>query len=91
MYFPGASLYNPDVDFTCFDGSAAIPFKYVNDDYCDCQVRVVHRYISVSQLYCGSVFKVFLNDYRMVVMNLGRLPARMALSIARIVAMSQQS
>jgi len=32
-----ASLYNANVDFTCLDGSATIPFKYVNDDYCDCQ------------------------------------------------------
>lgn len=32
-----ASLYPPDKDFTCFDGSQTIPFTYVNDDYCDCQ------------------------------------------------------
>merc|ERR1712071_413345 len=32
-----ASFYNPSSDFTCLDGSATIPFKYVNDDYCDCQ------------------------------------------------------
>jgi len=32
-----ASFYNPSNDFTCLDGSATIPFKYVNDDYCDCQ------------------------------------------------------
>lgn len=31
-----ASLYSPTNDFTCFDGSAAIPFSHVNDDYCDC-------------------------------------------------------
>lgn len=31
-----ASLYNPEKDFTCFDGSSTIPFSYVNDDYCDC-------------------------------------------------------
>lgn len=32
-----ASLYVPDKDFTCFDGTLTIPFAYVNDDYCDCQ------------------------------------------------------
>lgn len=32
-----ASLYPPDRDFTCFDGSQTIPFSHVNDDYCDCQ------------------------------------------------------
>ncbi|CAH0390529.1 unnamed protein product [Bemisia tabaci] len=32
-----ASLYVPNADFTCFDGSYTIPFVYVNDDYCDCQ------------------------------------------------------
>lgn len=31
-----ASLYNPEKDFTCFDGSLTIPFTQVNDDYCDC-------------------------------------------------------
>ncbi|KAG5884136.1 hypothetical protein JTB14_021805 [Gonioctena quinquepunctata] len=31
-----ASLYPPDKDFTCFDGSKTIPFTQVNDDYCDC-------------------------------------------------------
>ncbi|XP_049871291.1 glucosidase 2 subunit beta [Pectinophora gossypiella] len=31
-----ASLYPPDKDFTCFDGTITIPFSYVNDDYCDC-------------------------------------------------------
>nr|CAH7728202.1 unnamed protein product [Callosobruchus chinensis] len=31
-----ASLYPPNKDFTCFDGSATIPFSRVNDDYCDC-------------------------------------------------------
>lgn len=29
-------LYNPAQEFTCFDGSKTIPFKSVNDDYCDC-------------------------------------------------------
>lgn len=32
-----ASLYVPERDFTCFDGSLTIPFTFVNDDYCDCQ------------------------------------------------------
>ncbi|VEN57325.1 unnamed protein product [Callosobruchus maculatus] len=31
-----AALYPPNKDFTCFDGSATIPFSKVNDDYCDC-------------------------------------------------------
>ncbi|KAJ8961626.1 hypothetical protein NQ314_005878 [Rhamnusium bicolor] len=31
-----ASLYPPEKDFTCFDGSKTIPFSQVNDDYCDC-------------------------------------------------------
>lgn len=31
-----ASLYAPNKDFTCFDGTVTIPFHYVNDDYCDC-------------------------------------------------------
>ncbi|CAG0886261.1 unnamed protein product [Darwinula stevensoni] len=31
-----APLYNPDNNFTCFDGSNTIPFLWVNDDYCDC-------------------------------------------------------
>lgn len=31
-----ASLYIPDKDFTCLDGSKKIPFLQVNDDYCDC-------------------------------------------------------
>lgn len=31
-----APLYNPEKDFTCFDGSLTIPFNQVNDDYCDC-------------------------------------------------------
>lgn len=29
-------LYDPEHDFTCFDGSRKIPFNQVNDDYCDC-------------------------------------------------------
>ncbi|KAF2365406.1 EF-hand domain [Trinorchestia longiramus] len=32
-----ASLYDPARDFSCLDGSAMIPFRYVNDDYCDCR------------------------------------------------------
>ncbi|KAB0801910.1 hypothetical protein PPYR_04096 [Photinus pyralis] len=31
-----ASLYNPEKDFKCFDGSLIIPFTQINDDYCDC-------------------------------------------------------
>uniref|UniRef100_A0A1X7TLQ0 Glucosidase 2 subunit beta n=1 Tax=Amphimedon queenslandica TaxID=400682 RepID=A0A1X7TLQ0_AMPQE len=31
-----ASFYVPGKSFTCLDGSDTIPFKYVNDDYCDC-------------------------------------------------------
>ncbi|KAF5275865.1 hypothetical protein FQR65_LT04104 [Abscondita terminalis] len=31
-----ASLYNPEKDFVCFDGSLTIPFIQVNDNYCDC-------------------------------------------------------
>ncbi|KRT81559.1 HLH domain-containing protein [Oryctes borbonicus] len=31
-----APLYNPEKDFTCFDGTLTIPFSQVNDDYCDC-------------------------------------------------------
>ncbi|RWS15369.1 glucosidase 2 subunit beta-like protein 1 [Dinothrombium tinctorium] len=30
------TLYDPSKDFTCFDGSITIPFRFVNDDYCDC-------------------------------------------------------
>jgi len=30
------SLYRPDRDFECLDGSRLIPFLQVNDDYCDC-------------------------------------------------------
>ena len=30
------SFYVPGKDFTCLDGSATLPFEYVNDDYCDC-------------------------------------------------------
>lgn len=29
--------YNPEVDFTCFDGSDTIPYQLINDDYCDCK------------------------------------------------------
>lgn len=31
-----ASLYDPQKDFVCFDGSLTIPFTQVNDEYCDC-------------------------------------------------------
>ena len=40
-----ASMYNPNQDFKCFDGSNVIPFNHINDDYCDCQVRR-HRILS---------------------------------------------
>jgi len=36
LFSLGASLYVPDKDFSCFDGSYIIPFAFVNDDYCDC-------------------------------------------------------
>ncbi|XP_076046175.1 glucosidase 2 subunit beta isoform X2 [Oratosquilla oratoria] len=32
-----ASLYDASKEFHCLDGSGMVPFKYVNDDYCDCQ------------------------------------------------------
>lgn len=31
-----STLYRPDRDFECLDGSLLIPFTSVNDDYCDC-------------------------------------------------------
>ena len=31
------SSYKSGKDFTCLDGSATVPFSYVNDDYCDCR------------------------------------------------------
>lgn len=31
-----SSLYTPEHDFECLDGSLLIPYDYVNDDYCDC-------------------------------------------------------
>ncbi|XP_043253304.1 glucosidase 2 subunit beta [Colletes gigas] len=31
-----SSLYSPDRDFQCLDGSLLIPFTRVNDNYCDC-------------------------------------------------------
>ena len=34
-----ATMYNPSLDFKCFDASNVIPFSQVNDDYCDCEVR----------------------------------------------------
>lgn len=30
------SLYQPNQDFECLDGSLLVPFSSVNDDYCDC-------------------------------------------------------
>lgn len=36
-FVPTESIfYDPSRDFNCVDGSSAIPFVYVNDDYCDC-------------------------------------------------------
>ena len=32
--------YVSSKSFSCFDGSATIPFEFVNDDYCDCQGRM---------------------------------------------------
>ena len=34
------SMYNPSTDFKCFDASNVIPFSQVNDDYCDCEVKI---------------------------------------------------
>lgn len=31
-----SSLFTPDKDYQCFDGSLVIPYAWVNDDYCDC-------------------------------------------------------
>lgn len=36
-------MYVPSKPFTCLDGSATIPFEFVNDDYCDCQGKVLHQ------------------------------------------------
>ena len=30
-------FYDPNKDFNCIDGSAKLPFRFVNDDYCDCE------------------------------------------------------
>ncbi|RWS23055.1 glucosidase 2 subunit beta-like protein 1 [Leptotrombidium deliense] len=30
-------FYDPSKDFSCLDGSGTIPFRLVNDDYCDCK------------------------------------------------------
>ena len=34
------TMYNPSSDFKCFDASNVIPFSQVNDDYCDCEVKI---------------------------------------------------
>ena len=31
-----SSLYSPNKDFQCLDGSKILSFLKVNDDYCDC-------------------------------------------------------
>ncbi|XP_011501518.1 PREDICTED: glucosidase 2 subunit beta [Ceratosolen solmsi marchali] len=31
-----SSLYSPDRDFECLDGSLQLPYSRLNDDYCDC-------------------------------------------------------
>jgi len=38
-YFTVASHYqtNKEGTFRCLDGSQTIPFRHINDDYCDCQ------------------------------------------------------
>ena len=42
------TMYNPSLDFKCFDASNVIPFSQVNDDYCDCEVneKLYRRWIS---------------------------------------------
>ncbi len=35
-----AGFYDAADEFHCLDGSNTIPFDMVNDDYCDCTVRV---------------------------------------------------
>lgn len=37
------SMYVPSKPFTCLDGSATIPFEFVNDDYCDCRGKLVMK------------------------------------------------
>lgn len=37
IVFAEKIFYDPRKDsFNCLDGSASIPFAFVNDDYCDC-------------------------------------------------------
>mgnify|MGYP002056622983 CR=1 FL=1 len=51
-----ASFYDPNSAFHCLDGSAEIPFDQVNDDYCDCKVRIFREITQVTgdlaQWYC---------------------------------------
>ena len=48
-----ASMYNPNQDFKCFDGSNVIPFNQVNDDYCDCEVRLLKYLFSLIDVCSG--------------------------------------
>lgn len=48
-----ASMYNPNQDFKCFDGSNVIPFSQVNDDYCDCEVRLLMYLFSLIDVCLG--------------------------------------
>lgn len=37
VFFAESSLYVPNSDFVCLDGSGTLGFHQVNDDYCDCK------------------------------------------------------
>ena len=47
-----ASFYDPNSAFHCLDGSAEIPFDQVNDDYCDCKVRIIRQITQIIAIYC---------------------------------------
>ena len=47
-----ASFYDPNSAFHCLDGSAEIPFDQVNDDYCDCKVRIIRQITQIIVIYC---------------------------------------